>query len=68
MIRSVPLLEKSFDDCMIANDAIKLGDHSDHGYDYAKDFEKGLKSKQEIQLQQVGAKSTDYVRVDSVVS
>ena len=47
MIRSVPLLEKSsFDEiAKIINDAIKLGDHSDHGYDYVKDFEKRFEIK-----------------------
>ena len=47
MIKSVPLLEKSsFDQiAKIINDAIKLGDHSDHGYDYIKDFEKRFELK-----------------------
>jgi len=47
MIRSVPLLEKSsFDQiAKIINDAIKLGDHTDHGYDYVKDFEKRFEIK-----------------------
>ena len=47
MIRSVPLLEKSsFDEiAKIINDAIKLGDHSDHGYDYIKDFERRFELK-----------------------
>ena len=47
MIRSVPLLEKSsFDQiAKIINDAIKLGDHSDYGYDYLKDFERRFELK-----------------------
>jgi CRISPR/Cas system-associated endonuclease/helicase Cas3 len=47
MIKSVPLLEKSsFDQiAKIINDAIKLGDHTDHGYDYIKDFEKRFELK-----------------------
>ena len=47
MIKSVPLLEKSsFDQiAKIINDAIKLGDHSDYGYDYIKDFEKRFEFK-----------------------
>ena len=47
MIKSVPLLEKSsFDQiAKIINDAIKLGDHSDHGYDYVKDFERRFELK-----------------------
>ena len=47
MIKSVPLLEKSsFDEiAKIINDAIKLGDHSDHGYDYLKDFERRFELK-----------------------
>ena len=47
MIKSVPLLEKSsFDEiAKIINDAIKLGDHSDHGYDYVKDFERRFELK-----------------------
>ena len=47
MIKSVPLLEKSsFDEiAKIINDAIKLGDHSDHGYDYLKDFERRFEIK-----------------------
>jgi replicative DNA helicase len=47
MIKSVPLLEKSsFDEiAKIINDAIKLGDHSDHGYDYIKDFERRFELK-----------------------
>ena len=54
MIKSVPLLEKSsFDEiAQIINDAIKLGDHTDHGYDYLKDFERRfeLKSRNPISL------------------
>mgnify|MGYP003647505253 CR=1 FL=1 len=47
MIKSVPLLERSsFDQiAKIINDAIKLGDHTDHGYDYIKDFEKRFELK-----------------------
>jgi len=47
MIKSVGLLEKSsFDQISkIINDAIKLGDHSDGGYDYVKDFEKRFEIK-----------------------
>ena len=47
MIRSVPLLEKSsFDEiAKIINDAIKMGDPSDFGYDYLKDFEKRFEIK-----------------------
>ena len=47
MIKSVPLLEKSsFDEiAKIINDAIKLGDHTDHGYDYLKDFERRFEIK-----------------------
>ncbi len=47
MIKSVPLLEKSsFDEiAKIINDAIKLGDHTDHGYDYLKDFERRFELK-----------------------
>ena len=47
MIRSVPLLEKSsFDEiAKIINDAIKMGDSSDFGYDYLKDFEKRFELK-----------------------
>ena len=42
MIKSVSLLQKSsFDEiAKIINDAIKLGDVTDFGYDYLKDFEK----------------------------
>ena len=54
MIKSVPLLEKSsFDEiAKIINDAIKLGDHTDHGYDYLKDFERRfeLKARNPISL------------------
>ena len=47
MIRSVKLLERSsFDEISkVINDAIKLGDYSDHGYDYVKDFEKRFEIK-----------------------
>ena len=47
MIKSVPLLEKSsFDEiAKIINDAIKMGDSSDFGYDYLKDFEKRFELK-----------------------
>ena len=47
MIKSVPLLEKSsFDEiAKVINDAIKLGDSSDFGYDYLKDFEKRFEIK-----------------------
>ena len=47
MIKSVPLLEKSsFDEiAKIINDAIKMGDPSDFGYDYLKDFEKRFEIK-----------------------
>ena len=47
MIKSVPLLEKSsFDEiAKIINDAIKMGDPSDFGYDYLKDFEKRFELK-----------------------
>lgn len=47
MIKSVPLLEKSsFDEiAKVINDAIKLGDPSDFGYDYLKDFEKRFEIK-----------------------
>ena len=47
MIRSVPLLEKSsFDEiAKVINDAIKMGDPSDFGYDYLKDFEKRFEIK-----------------------
>ena len=47
MIKSVPLLEKSsFDEiAKVINDAIKMGDPSDFGYDYLKDFEKRFELK-----------------------
>jgi len=47
MIKSVPLLEKSsFDEiAKVINDAIKMGDPSDFGYDYLKDFEKRFEIK-----------------------
>ena len=47
MIKSVPLLEKSsFDEiAKVINDAIKLGDVPDFGYDYLKDFEKRFEIK-----------------------
>ena len=47
MIKSVPLLEKSsFDEiAKVINDAIKLGDVTDFGYDYLKDFEKRFEIK-----------------------
>jgi len=47
MIKSVPLLEKSsFDEiAKVINDAIKLGDVTDFGYDYLKDFEKRFEVK-----------------------
>ena len=47
MIRSVGLLQKSsFDEiAKIINDAIKLGDHTNHGYDYVKDFERRFEFK-----------------------
>lgn len=47
MIKSVSLLQKSsFDEiAKIINDAIKLGDVTDFGYDYLKDFEKRFEIK-----------------------
>ena len=47
MIKSVSLLQKSsFDEiAKIINDAIKLGDVTDFGYDYLKDFEKRFELK-----------------------
>ena len=47
MIKSVPLLEKSsFDEiAKVINDAIKMGDPSDFGYDYLKDFERRFEVK-----------------------
>ena len=47
MIKSVSLLEKSsFDEiAKVINDAIKMGDPSDFGYDYLKDFEKRFEIK-----------------------
>ncbi len=47
MIRSVGLLQKSsFDEISkIINDALKLGDSSDQGYDFVKDFEKRFVKK-----------------------
>ena len=47
MIKSVGLLQKSsFDEiASIINDAIKLGDPTDFGYDYLKDFERRFEFK-----------------------
>jgi len=47
MIRSVGLLQRSsFDEISkIINDALKLGDSSDQGYDFVKDFEKRFVKK-----------------------
>ena len=47
MFKSVGLLQKSsFDEiAKIINDAIKLGDHTNHGYDYVKDFERRFEFK-----------------------
>ena len=62
MIRSVGLLQKSsFDEiAKIINDAIKLGDHTDHGYDYLKDFERRFEIKAR------GPISTGWTEIDEL--
>tara|TARA_R110002124_G_scaffold60083_5_gene165018 strand:+ start:3823 stop:5190 length:1368 start_codon:yes stop_codon:yes gene_type:complete len=62
MIKSVPLLERSsFDQiAKIINDAIKLGDHTDQGYDYVKDFERRFEIKAR------GPISTGWTEIDEL--
>jgi hypothetical protein len=62
MIKSVRLLQKSsFDEiAKIINEAIKLGSHSDHGYDYVKDFEK------RFELKARGPISTGWSEIDGL--
>jgi replicative DNA helicase len=47
MVKSISLLQNSsFDEISkVINDALKLGDHSDEGYDWMKDFEERFKPR-----------------------
>ena len=66
MLKSVPLLQKSsFDEvAKLIQDAIKLGTSNDLGYDYVADFEKGLSTKREIRLLQVGIQLMTLQKAD----